>query len=363
MNRLLSLLFSILVIASCGSDDEGTSTNCTSTVEQSRVLARYADLIENRASGLVANAVQLDGLAEQYLTTPSEQRLEDLKDAYIEVSEAWLFTEPFAFGPDGALLVSMEINPFPVDESAVDAHVSEGSFDESLSSNFDRGLPALDYLLFNGTTTDVHQNLATNAGARQVIADVSSAILSQSNVLLNTWKDAESTFTVNTGTAAGSGLSVLINAVSKHFEDTRRDRIGTPFGVTTLGFPNPQTVEAPYSEKSLEWLERSIEASKSAFLATDPTSTQNLPSLAEYFSGLSGSDATQLVDDIESQYTLMLVEVADIDGPLKAAVEQDVDDVQEAYNAISRQVVNLKTDVPSVACVSITYVDNPSDSD
>jgi len=74
-------------------------------------------------------------------------------------------------------------------------------------------------------------------------------------------------------------------------------------------------------------------------------------------------DAATLVDDIESQYTLMLNELGDVDNPLTEAVDEDTDDVQEAYNAISRQVVNLKTDVPAVACVAITYVDNPSDSD
>jgi len=215
----------------------------------------------------------------------------------------------------------------------------------------------------NGTAEEVHQRLATDANARQVLVDLSQAIVEQSTALYDAWADAEATFITSTGNAAGNGISVLINAFSKHFEDTRRDRLGTPFGVTTLGFPNPQTVEAPYSGQSLTWLKLAIEASQSAFFATDPTSTQNLPSLATYLSELSSPDATSLVDDMATQYQLILDELENIDGPLADAVEQDTDDVQEAYNTISRQVDNLKTDVPTVACAAITYVDNPSARD
>jgi len=363
MTRFLFAFLLFSVIACGGDDDEGTGTNCTSTVDQAEVLRRYADIAQQRVSGVVGSGIRITNQANAYMASPTLSTLESLRSDLLLLSESWIFAEPFAYGPDGSFRVSMEINPFPVDESAVDAIIDAGRFDESVPANFDRGIPALDYLLFNGTTADVHQRLAADANARQVLVDLSGAVLDQASTILNAWKDAENSFSTNTGTAAGNGISVLINAFSKHFEDTRRDRLGTPFGVTTLGFANPQTVEAPYSGQSLEWLRSAIEANQSAFLATDPTSTQNLPSLANYLSGLASPDATSLVNDMAIQYQTMLNELDKIDGPLAEAVEQDVDDVQEAYNAISRQVVNLKTDVPAVACVAITYVDNPSDSD
>ncbi len=362
MIRLLFLLF-IVGLAACGSDDEGTTTNCTSSVDQALVLNRYADIIESRASTLVSEATSLNDLAEAYLSAPSEDGLDDLRTSFLETSTAFILAEPFAFGPDGSLLITEQINPFPVDETAVDDLLAAGSFDESLAPNFDRGLPALDFLLFNGTLAEVNQRLTDSQGARQVISDLSNAILTQSNLLLRTWNDAESSFTASTGTSAGSGLSVLINAFSRQFENTRRDRLGTPFGITTLGFPNPQTVEAPYSGTSLERLRTAIDANSTAFFGADAVGDQNQPSLADYIQGLSTSDAGTLVTDIEAQYTIMLTALTAVDAPLEVAVEEDTDDVQEAYNQISRQVVNLKTDVPAVACVSITYVDNPSDSD
>jgi len=361
MTRYL-FAFLLLGLFACG-DDDAAETKCTSSSPMRGVLDRYYEVIESRTTTLATASISLEVIANEYVDSPTETGLGDFRAAYLATTEAWLNVEPFAYGPDGASQVSAEINPFPVDESVVDRYVTQGSFDASQPTNFDRGLPALDYLLFNGSLSDVHQRLVMDGAARLTLFDLSAAIKVASADLLSAWQGAEETFTLSTGTAAGSGISVLINGMSKHFEDTRRDRLGTPFGVTTLGFPNPQTVEAPYSGMSLEWLRKAIIASQTAFTTSDQIGNQILPSLADYLRGLPTSDATSLVDDIESQYSLMLNELNEIDGPLEVAVEQDIDDVQEAYNAISRQVVNLKTDVPSVACVAITYVDNPSDSD
>ncbi|MCB0614576.1 MAG: peptidase M75, partial [Phaeodactylibacter sp.] len=52
-----------------------------------------------------------------------------------------------------------------------------------------------------------------------------------------------------------------------------------------------------------------------------------------------------------------------VQAPLSGAIEGNNERVVNAYNEITRQLVNIKTDMPSVLCVSITYVDNASDSD
>ena len=52
-----------------------------------------------------------------------------------------------------------------------------------------------------------------------------------------------------------------------------------------------------------------------------------------------------------------------VPAPLSAAVDEDMELAIEAYNQVTRQVVNLKTDMPTLLCVAITYIDNPSDSD
>jgi hypothetical protein len=74
-------------------------------------------------------------------------------------------------------------------------------------------------------------------------------------------------------------------------------------------------------------------------------------------------DGVNLSNVIISQYEEIAEKMLAIDGPLSEAVDVDKEDVINAYNSLSEQVIYLKSDMPSVMCIPITYVDNPSDSD
>ena len=66
---------------------------------------------------------------------------------------------------------------------------------------------------------------------------------------------------------------------------------------------------------------------------------------------------------IKNQFTAAKNALAALTGKLSDEVTNNTSVVETAYNELSKQVVNIKTDMPSVMCISITYVDNPSDSD
>ena len=70
-----------------------------------------------------------------------------------------------------------------------------------------------------------------------------------------------------------------------------------------------------------------------------------------------------LNDLIKAQFTAAIDAVKNTPAPLHDTVVNDNETVVNAYNEITKQLVNIKTDLPSVLCVSITYIDNPSDSD
>ena len=53
----------------------------------------------------------------------------------------------------------------------------------------------------------------------------------------------------------------------------------------------------------------------------------------------------------------------DLNSSLDAAVINEEAAVSELYQSMSSYVVLAKTDMPTALCISITYVDNPSDSD
>ena len=347
-------LASALLAAGCDDDEGSGASACRSAADLEAVLSDIRRMAVTRASEAEAAAFELGpALAE----ARGGQRIA-LQAAVDRLQSAFAAFEPLAGGPDGSLQTVAEANPFPLDEAAVNAYLTGpeggGDFPEGPAA-FDRGLPALDYVAF--ATDAVDADALADPDLDTLVARLQGQLVAAAAA----WRAADD-WAGDDGTAAGSSLSVYVNALSKHFEDLRRDRLATPAGVTTLGFPNPQTVQAPHASASLELLRGGITASRNFFLGSGPTGT----GLDAYLRGLDSPDAASLADDIVEQYAASSAAVAAIDEPLEASVADDggdEEDVQAAYAALSLQVVNLKTDLPSVACIAITYVDNPSDSD
>ena len=342
-----------LLAAGCDDDEGNGASACRSAADLQSILT------DARATAIARADTARAAAAAINLALPSARAGDRtmLQEAVADLQLAFAAFEPLAGGPDGSLQTVAEVNPFPLDEAAVDAYLTgpeDGGDFPSGPAAFDRGLPALDYVAF--ATEAVDAAALADPDLDTLVAELQRQLA----VAGDAWRAADS-WPADEGTAAGSSLSVLVNALSKHFEDLRRDRLATPAGVTTLGFPNPQTVQAPYASASLELMLAGIAANRDFFLGSDAAD-----GLDAYLRGLDSPDAAALADDITEQYRASSAAVAAIDAPLQASVADDggdEEDVRAAYAALSLQVVNLKTDLPSVACIAITYVDNPSDSD
>ena len=77
----------------------------------------------------------------------------------------------------------------------------------------------------------------------------------------------------------------------------------------------------------------------------------------------ANKNGISLADVIINQYDIAIEKVDAIQETLHESVDGDKENVINAYNVLSEQVIYLKSDMPSVMCIPITYVDNPSDSD
>ena len=98
------------------------------------------------------------------------------------------------------------------------------------------------------------------------------AVVEQSQVVANQvysqWTSGgyNEVFVNANGNAVGSSVSLMMNSFVLDFERFIRDgKVGIPLGVRSLGTPNPEKVEAYYSEKSLELLNESMTAYKRCF--------------------------------------------------------------------------------------------------
>lgn len=366
MRTVLFAFALLLSLTSCSNENGGSVGDpCANDYNQEVLFTNVADNIILPAYRTFRTEVNtLRERTTTFVAAPSTDNLEALRQQFISAWLQWQRVAPFEFGPAESVFLANSLNNFPLDQPAVDNNLAAGSWSFDNPSAFDKGFPALDYLLYGlGDTPEaVVAAFTTDPQAAthlDYLSDVVADIQTRTTQVVDEWENGYRTsFVGNTGTAAGTSLSLIINSLNLHYENLRRDKIGIPAGVLTLGFTNPDKVEAPHSRLSLDLAKAGLEASLRYFQGG---SGEGIDDLLNYMD--AEKDGGPLANLILDQYALAQSQLNAIDGDLQVAVEQDSDDVQTAYTELQRQIVNLKTDLPSMLCVAITYVDNPSDSD
>ncbi|MCB0584135.1 MAG: imelysin family protein [Phaeodactylibacter sp.] len=363
------LLLGILILSSCGEDGRGNP--CESDFDQQSLFTNVADNIiipgYEKLNQEFSNLRQAAILFEQM---PGPTQLNSLREAFSNAYIQWQGVAQFGFGPAEEQMLRPYFNNFPLNAEEVEAKIQSGELTLSGPGAYDKGFPALDYLLFGLAETD-EMIVDKLAGAQQPeYLDYFLAIVldmeQRSLAVEQAWKQGgyREAFIDNTGTAAGTSLSLLINNLNEQYEFIKRDKVGIPSGVTTLGITFPEKVEAYYSGLSLRLAEEALNASEGLFLGRNVRTGANGPGLDDYLQAVNATKEGQNLSRlIEDQFEKALEAFGQIEPPLAGAISADNEAVVNAYNEITRQLVNIKTDMPSVLCVAITYVDNASDSD
>lgn len=365
----LLFLMGILLFSAC--DEEKGGNPCESDFGQEGLFANVADnIIIPGYNSLNVELLTLRESAAVFTQNPGLPQLEALRTAFENAYIRWQQLAQFEFGPAEQQMLRSRFNNFPVDPRAVEAKAQSGDFNLSAPDTYDKGFPALDYLLYGIAETD-EMILSLLAGPGQAgylnyILAIAEDMEQRGRAVLKAWQEDgyRESFIGNTGTAAGTSLSLLINNLNEHYEFIKRDKIGIPSGVTTLGITFPEKTEAYYSGLSLRLAQEALNASEGLFVGRNVRSGADGPGLDDYLQAVNATKEGQNLSGlIKEQFARARAALGQVEGPLSMAIEEDNESVVNAYNEITRQVVNLKTDMPSVLCVAITYVDNASDSD
>ncbi len=364
-NRIFSFLF-LATLISCGSDDtNNTNTpdagggevvdDCDFSAILPDVLTNYADnVIKPNYADLEAKSTQLVTTHTSFITDKNEENLTALKTA---VTALWLSYQKAAhhdFGPaETSFLVS--INNFPLDTVAYNDQLNTGNIDITNPNDYDLGFAVLDKLLFEKTTAETLialENDNASAYLSAVIEDIQNKVQATHQAWFVNGYDTD--FKNNTGNGAGSSFSQLVNSINKNYELIKREKLGIPSGVLTLGFTYPDRLEGFHAGISKELLSTSIESSLAFFneglddLVTTSAKTKN---------------GQPLTLEIQEGYATAIAAINNLDNDIANQIKENSSVVVAAYNETVKNLVNLKTDMPSVLCIAITYVDNPSDSD
>jgi predicted lipoprotein len=369
MKQTIFFLTAFLFLVSACSEDDSTPDPCVLDFDQE---ALFSNLADNQIIPAYTNfSMAFEGMQtaiESFLSNPTGTELATAQTAFAEAWLNWQAVAQYEFGPAEEVQLRSSINNFPVDTLEVLANIDGGAYDLTTPDTYDKGFPALDFLLYRGGDQATLDRFSVDpqAGAyAQYVQDVLADMKMRIDHTVDGWVSGtyRMSFVDNTGTAAGTSTSLVINSLNEHYETIKRDKLGIPSGVLTLGFTNPDKVEAYFSGLSLQLATRSLEAAQDYYLGTRADGSDGI-GLDDYLREAGAEkNGTSLDDLIQAQFGTALSAIGTLQGALSEAVNQTPDEVETAYVETSRLVVLLKTDMPSTLCVAITYIDNPSDSD
>lgn len=262
----------------------------------------------------------------------------------------------YEFGPAMEIGFRAAFGTFPTDTARIESNISSGGYNLGTASNTQAiGLPALEYLLFRNGAENIYEN---DQRVANYVQEVCEKMSGEIDYVVNGWDNGyAATFKASTGTESNSGFSLLVNEFNKEYELAKNAKIGIPLGKKSLGIPQPEFIEAPYSKQSLNLLQEAVIQMQRIFNGVDAEGIDHT-GFDDYLIALDRKD---LVDEINSEMTVIINDLNQINGSFEEALITQNEALQNVYVKIADMVVHFKTDMTSAFGVLITYQDNDGD--
>ena len=309
------------------------------------------------------DAITLGTAIETLTQTPSEATLIAAREAWVNTAMSWQRAQLFDFGPADAITgtLGQSINTFPTSTAKVEAAIAAG--DTSLL-NFDRdarGLPALDYLLFNGSVDQVVTTLAASPMRRAYLRAVIRDVVAHVRRVHDAWNTTYyADFQGRGGTDAGSGATQVFNAVNRGFELLKNFKIGIPAGLQAgQSAPAAMSVEAPCSGLSWRLAIAHQQAVRDLWTGRGAGGIV-YTSFASYILSRGGADlersTVQQFDAIEQAAAAIPLDV-----DLAALCAAQDPRVRAYYVELQKLTRFIKSETSSLLGISITYASGDGD--
>ena len=324
------------------------------------ILPYYLDFSVKTAS--------LKTMVINFNADPNLNQLETLQKQFNETAIAWQYVATYEFGPAQEIALYANTNTFPTDTANVKKNIANGTYNLATASNIaSKGLPAIDFLLYGAANTDTEIVALYKTGGLQknyqnYLLDLVTEIDNHANFVYNNWNNSyKNEFINNIGNSVGSSLGMLVNQLNYDWEFLKNYQVGIPLGKKTLGNAMPEKVESYYGGFSSALAKEHQSSIQNLYFGIGKDGI-NRAGFDDYLVFLKTNYNGQLLADaIKKQFEMVKTSLALVPDPLSEAVINQQNLVNATYNEMQKQVVLLKTDLPSALGILITYQDNDGD--
>ena len=318
--------------------------------------------------GIEAYSLSVDSLVtakNNFISAVNENNLIALRNSWKNALMTWQeisFIGPSDFLPEAYI---ERLNVYPVDTSSINNNITSNL---SPSVKDQGGYQTLDYLLNMGSNSDVINYFNVNSTATDYLSEVVNDISELTNTVKSDWySDTTNFINNNANTADGTSMSIIANALNKHYEYyIRRGKFGLPLNIydlyTDAVFPNK--VECYYYGQSLPFAKKAVQSVKNFLNGCEFRNSEvnglGFDDYADLVNAQYGS--TSLSTAINDQFDEALNSIDQLEDPLSDQLTSNRSGVQTVYDNLQQLVILIKNDLTSSALgIQITYADNDGD--
>lgn len=355
----LSVLLLVTLLFACNSSDNGTPTE--ENFDVSRLLTEVTNktiipaIVEFNTQANIFN-----DLVAVYLNDSSEANLSSVRAQWIETALAYERTYNFHIGIVRARFLHQAIYNWPTVASAIEDFIANDEVTEQTVAAISpqiKALAGIEYLLFKGDLATTHKSFLDSDKRRDYLKYSVAFLTSQAIRLSDIWAaDGEnyaSTFVTNDASGIDGSFNLLFNGLYNAVDTGKVTKIGKPAGLEKSPNTNPDIVQAPFSDLSLELLSESIEMVEEVFFSNSNTN------ISDYIFFIL--DDNGLNTDIATKINEVKLAIEAIPVPLEEAVDSNPTEVATLHAKLAELGVLISVDVRSVLSIIITSTDNDGD--
>ena len=371
MKYLYLVLISILFIA-CNSENGSSRDPIVPTDNFSRTT-----LLENLTNNIIVPAhknlqsklEKLNNKLENFTSNQTTTNFSELRNSYVSTYLAWQSVEMFNIGKAEEISYAKAMNTFPCNTATINNNIMVQGYDlnnANWPSWTSQGLPALDYMLYGiDNDSNLVINNYTDPGNGSKYLDYLNSIINQmtmnTDAVVQYWETNTTSFINSNANTSTSSLNLLTNDFIYYYEKgLRANKIGIPCGkwddyeIYEIG------VEAYYKKNISKRLTlEALGACKDFFTGVGFNS--NTIDGKSYVDYLTDNGDTNISVDIINGLDLAKDKINNLDDNLRFQLLNDNSSMLEAYDALQKVVVDLKTDMLISMQITVDYVDADGD--
>lgn len=360
IKQLFALALIIFCMCGCNSDENSTS------VDRQSMLANIFDNAALPALGTFEDeAAALLALTDAFVDATTEANLRTVQDQWKVTKLSWEKVEVYDIDPIDAQFLHNKIDKYPLKKQFVERNLNDAPelITEDLvknSGSTTKGLPVLEYLLFKAEdSVNVLEQFNDGPRADQYknyLIALCKNLLTEAQNLKTEFTKIREGFVSNTEDGINGSVNNLANLQVGLIEEVLRLKLNKPLGAENEGTAQPQKVESPYANISLDAIKADLEGIQASFIADD--NMDNLYSLLdEFHTGNQERLSTVIATAFEDCFN----EIDKLNNPLQEIVVSNPSSLSNLNDAITRLGIAIKVDMANQLGLTIVFGDADGD--